>query len=249
MKVGVILVKYGGEEIWRLLCSMKSISTYPYSYSYPYSYHIIILIRTRTRIRIRIRIIHILVRIHFVSCAVWWIRSTTTSFCNTTTTSTSTTNVLLLWWSVAFFLPYRSGDSSVRGSVRVWGSVRYGLLSLSSSSSSSSRVRSEREFVRVRVGCAGYGMVRLLDAAVGTWIGVAVVVEFDPLYYSCRSISLTSCSCSLLLLNSIHCTTRSVSISRPVRVLLSPSFLLYYWQVLLLSTTIVNCDWLLSQKE
>ena len=84
----------------------------------------------------------------------------------------------------------------------------------------SSRVRSERG--TVRSGC-----LLLLLPVVGTWIGVAVVVEFDPTIRSV-SISLTSCSCFLLLLNSIRCTTRSVSISRPVPVLLSAFFLLYY---------------------
>ena len=91
---------------------------------------------------------------------------------------------------------------------------------------SSSRVRSERESVRVR-GTVWLGCLLLLLPVVGTWIGVAVVVEFDPTIRSV-SISLTSCSCFLLLLNSIRCTTRSVSISRPVPVLLSAFFLLYY---------------------
>ena len=63
--------------------------------------------------------------------------------------------------------------------------------------------------VRARVGCAGYSMVRLLAAATA---GRRYV-------YRCCSD----------LLNSIRCTTPVVSISGPVRVLLSPFFLLYYW--------------------
>ena len=99
-----------------------------------------------------------------------------------------------------------AGSGTVKqGSVRVRGPGTARLLATTTLvrryvdqcvwyGSSSSRVRSERESVRLR-GMVWSGRLLLLLRVVGTWISVAVVVEFDP---TARyvSISLTSGSCS-----------------------------------------------------